>query len=95
MAIPESVLVLIPILVGTVGVPLVNWLKAQFKLEGIQALWLAFAVSVILAIVALVLVGGFVMPPGGDPLAIAARVIEWIGLVFATATLIYKSMAKE
>jgi len=95
MAIPESVLVLIPILVGTIGVPLVNWLKAQFKLDGIKALWLAFGASVILAIFALVLTGGFVVPPGGDPLAIAARVIEWVGLVFATATLIYKSMAKE
>lgn len=95
MAIPESVLVLIPILVGVIGVPAVNWLKQQFKLEGIQALWLAFAVSVVLAIFALVLVGGFVMPPGGDPLAITARVIEWVGLVFATATLIYKSLPKE
>jgi hypothetical protein len=91
MNVPESVLVLIPILVGAVGVPLVNWLKGKLNLAGIKALWLAFGVSVVLAVAALLFTGSFVIP-SGDPLAIAGKIIEWIGVVFATATMIYKGI---
>lgn len=90
--VPDSVIVLVPVLAGAIGVPLVNFIKAQFNLDGLKALWLTFGVSVALAIVALLITGSFAIP-AGDPLAIVAKVIEWVGVVFATATLIYKAIA--
>ena len=92
--IPDAVVILIPIFVGAIGVPLVNFLKAQFNWQDEKALWLSFGVSVILAAGALLLTGSFSVPAGTLPLDIAAKVVEWIGVVFATATMIYKGISE-
>ena len=92
--IPDAVLVLIPVFVGAIGVPLVQFLKGKLNLEGEKALWLSFGVSVILAIGALILTGSFSIPPEFAPIDIAGKVVEWIGVVFATATMIYKGISE-
>jgi hypothetical protein len=92
--IPDAVLVLIPVFVGAIGVPLVQFLKGKLNWEGEKALWLSFGVSVILAIGALILTGSFSIPPEFAPVDIAGKVVEWIGVVFATATMIYKGISE-
>lgn len=72
--------VFIPWIAGVVGVPVVNWLKQRFNLQGRGAVILTVAVSVLLAVAALLFTGGF---SGENVLANAA-------IVFSTATLIYK-----
>ncbi len=89
--VPESVLLLIPILVGSVGVPVTNWLKQALKwtadTDRIKNIWLTFGVSLVLAILALLITQSFV-PLGGPE-----TVVTWLGLIFTVATLVYKSMS--
>lgn len=73
----------IPFVAGAIGVPVINFLKVQFALEGKAAVVLATAVSIALAVVALLMTGGF---SGESLLANAA-------IVFSTAQLVYKLLA--
>lgn len=70
----------IPFLVGVVGFPVINFLKAQFNLSGKPAVYLTVAVSVVLAAAALAITGGL----NGDDL------LANVTVVFSTATLLYK-----
>jgi len=88
--VPEAVLLLIPVLVGSIGIPVINWLKLQFGWtkpeDKPKNLWLSFGVSMALAIIALLITGSFV------PLTGPNTFVAWISLAFTVATLIYKSM---
>jgi hypothetical protein len=88
--VPDSVLLLIPILVGSVGVPLVNWLKKTLgwvtDADRIKNVWLTFGVSLGLAILSLLITQSFA-PIGGPE-----TLVTWLGLTFTVATLIYKNM---
>ena len=77
-------------LVGAVGVPLINWLKAQFGLEGKAAVWLTLAVSAVLAVCGLLL---------GQELSLAdfspENLLAALGQVLAAATLAYKLLTEQ
>ncbi|KAA3644784.1 MAG: hypothetical protein DWQ07_15370 [Chloroflexi bacterium] len=85
MDFPVVLAELLPYLVGVIGVPVINWLKAQLALSGKPAMWLTIAVSFVLAIGALFLVGD---------LSLASFTVEGIfaalGQVLATTTVVYK-----
>ncbi len=91
--IPDSVVLLVPILVGSFGVPLVNWLKKTLgwttDADKKKNIWLTFGVSLALAILALLVTQSFI-PLGGPE-----TVVTWLGLTFTVATLIYKSMQAD
>lgn len=88
--VPQAVLLLIPVLVGSLGIPLINWLKKQFNFTGdsasVKNTWLSFGVSLVLAVFALVVTNSL------TPLAGPETLVLWISLAFSTATLIYKSL---
>lgn len=89
-AIPEAVYLLIPLLVGRIGVPVINFLKEKFgwvtEADKRKNLWLAFGVSLALAVLALAITSAF------TPLIGPESLVTWIGMVFTVATLVYKSM---
>jgi hypothetical protein len=72
-------------LVGGIGVPLIQWLKRTFNLEGKQALWLTVGVSVLLAVAALFI---------SQELSVSdfspENLLAVFGQVLAAATLAYK-----
>lgn len=88
--IPSVVLLLIPILTGSVGIPVINWLKARLGWtkpeDKTKNIWLAFGVSLLLAVGALLITSSFA------PLAGPETVVTWVAVAFSTATLIYKSL---
>jgi hypothetical protein len=90
VVVPESVLLLIPVIVGSLGIPIINWLKKIFNFTGDQAkvknTWLSFCVSFVLAVFALAITNSL------TPLTGPETVILWVSMAFSTATLIYKSV---
>lgn len=86
--IPVIVTTLIPFAVGWIAVPIINFVKTQIGwVDPIKNLWLAVALSIILALLLLFLSNVFIPTPD-EPLAYT--VTRWIGITFATATVIYK-----
>jgi len=77
-------------LVGAVGVPLISWLKGQFNLGGKAAVWLALAVSAVLAVAALLLSQELTLADFTPENLLAA-----LGQVLAAATLAYKLLTEE
>lgn len=77
-------------LVGAVGVPLITWLKGQFNLSGKAAVWLALAVSAVLAVVALFLSQELTLADFTPENLLAA-----LGQVLAAATLAYKLLTED
>ncbi len=77
-------------LVGALGVPLIQWLKNMFGLQGKPAVWLSVAVAVMLAISALFI---------GRELALTdftlANLAAVFGQVLAAATLAYKLLLAD
>jgi len=88
--IPQAVLLIIPVLVGSLGIPLINWLKVQFGWtkpeDKPKNTWLSFGVAMVLAVFALAITNSLV------PLAGPETLVLWVSLAFSTATLIYKSI---
>jgi len=77
---------------GLIAPILIQWLK-KGKLEGRTALYLSFGVSVVLAVVCMLLTGELpAVGSAGDPAALIASVLEAAGVVFALATLLYKTI---
>jgi hypothetical protein len=72
-------------LVGGIGVPLIQWLKDVFGLEGKGALWLTVGVSVLLAVAAL-LISQELSVNDFTP----ENLLAVFGQVLAAATLAYK-----
>jgi hypothetical protein len=77
-------------LVGAVGVPVIQWMKSQFNLEGRQAVWLTVSVSVILAVAVLL---------AEEEMALSdftwANLAAVFGQVLAAATLAYKLLVSN
>jgi hypothetical protein len=90
---PPAVLLLIPALLGGIGIPLINRLKAWLDFtkpeDNIKNSWLSFGVSVFLAVIALLITGSFVPMTGPE------TIVSWVTVAFTTATLIYKSIRKS
>ncbi len=77
-------------IVGTLGVPLVQWLKKLIGAQGKSAVWLTVAVAVILSIAALFLSNELALTDF-TPLNLAAV----FGQVLAAATLAYKLLLPQ
>lgn len=76
-------------LTGALGVPLVNWLKTRYGLQGRRAMWLTTAVAALLGLVAALLsqeLGSSSLQPDG--------VLAAFGQVLAAATLAYKLLVE-
>lgn len=94
--IPSAVLMLVPVLAGAVGVPLVNFIKKRLGWITVadknKNLWMSFAVSIVLALIAEG-VSGVIGPVNiTSPDLMIESVVGYIGVTYATAQLIYKSM---
>ncbi|MBX3045731.1 MAG: hypothetical protein KF698_01905 [Anaerolineales bacterium] len=76
-------------LTGALGVPLVNWLKARYGLQGRAAMWLTTAVAALLGLVA-ALLSRELTPGSLQPEGLLAA----FGQVLAAATLAYKLLAE-
>jgi hypothetical protein len=96
----ELVFVIAAVLAGGIGVPLVNGIKAFCKnvlnktLEGKAALWVSLIVTGLLTCVALALAGAFNPPYPQGWEGWTAFIGSMIGVAFAVATLIYKSVTQ-
>ena len=73
-------------LAGFVGVPVVNFLKAQLGWTGKASVVLTTAVSIVLGVAAMFITAQLNLPTTYTPEAIA----EFVGIVFSTSTLVYK-----
>lgn len=81
--------ILISVLAGAVGVPLVNLLKKEFHLVDEAAMLLTFAVSILLGIAALFISGQLT----GENFT-AENMASTAGIVLSIATLVYKLIYK-
>ena len=81
----ESMEMFLSLMVGIVAVPLIQLIKGWLKLDGKWALVLTAAVSVVLALVGLFLYGKVTLADFNW-----AELPEVFGLVFSTATVVYK-----
>jgi len=82
---------------GFIAPYLAQMLKKLFgDLEALPALWLSFVVAVVISIVALVVTGelGWTTPPS-DPIRAVTWFLQFVGSVFAIATLVYKTLIKR
>jgi hypothetical protein len=77
-------------LVGGIGMPLIQWLKKTFKLEGKGALWLTVGVSVLLALASLFISRELALTDFTPE-----NVLSVFGQVLAAATLAYKFLVRE
>jgi len=78
--------ILIPIIVGSIAVPLINAIKKFLNSSDPRInLGVSFGVSLLLSIFALVITGAF----SGAPVT-PSMIVSWVGLIFTVATLIYK-----
>ena len=77
-------------LVGAIGSPLIQWIKQQFGLEGKAAVWLALAVSAVLAVVALFISGEL-----NAAEFTAENLLTVLGQILSAATLVYKLLGGE
>jgi ABC-type Mn2+/Zn2+ transport system permease subunit len=84
----ENVLLIITAITGILGVPVVTWLKTAFGWSGNAALGLAVAVSFAIGLV-IAIVNGQVTGALVDP----KQVADAFGVVFATATVLFKLLA--
>ncbi|MBN2503158.1 MAG: hypothetical protein JXB38_20440 [Anaerolineales bacterium] len=77
-------------LAGGVGVPLIQWLKKAFGLDGIPALWVTLGVSIALAVAALFITRQLSLDDF-TPMNLLAV----FGQVVAAATVAYKLLVQE
>lgn len=77
-------------LVGGIGVPLIQWLKGAFTLDGDKAMWLTVGVSILLAVVALFVSQEFSVNDFSPE-----NLLVVFGQVLAAATLAYKFLVKK
>jgi uncharacterized membrane protein len=76
-------------LIGGVAVPAINTIKSIVKSSNPKInLAIAFGVSLVLAVLALVITGAF----SGNPIT-AQQIVSWLTTIFTVATIIYKGTA--
>lgn len=77
-------------LVGGIGVPLIQWIKTRFGLEGKAAVWLTVGVSLLLAVAGLFLSEALSLSNFS-----AENILAAFGQIVAAATLAYKLLQSE
>jgi len=81
---------IVSLLLGPIAWWIVQEIKRQAGLQGIPALWLAFGVSVLLAVPVALTSGGLSVGPLDDPVAFIQSLLAAAGTIFTAATLIYR-----
>lgn len=84
MTLLSVILYALSVIAGLIGMPIINWIKAQFNWDDKKALALAAIVSVVLGIVV-----AAAQIPLGQPLT-ADTILPAIMTVFSSATVIFK-----
>ena len=85
------------VIAGAIAPYLTQVLKKLFgDLEALPALWMSFAVAVLVSFIALTVTGelGWTAPPS-EPIAAATWFLQFVGSVFGMATLVYKLLIKR
>jgi uncharacterized Tic20 family protein len=78
------------VIAGLVAPFVIQIIKTVFgDLEGKEALWATFGVSVVFAVAA-GLLSGYLIAPAGDQVAVTSSVLTQFGTVLGLATAIYK-----
>lgn len=84
----DNLVLLISVVAGFVGMPIINLLKGLLQIDDFKAVALTTGVSILLGAVVVYLNGGFALAEiTVDAVAAAA------GLVFASATIFFKALA--
>jgi uncharacterized membrane protein YuzA (DUF378 family) len=84
----ETLITLIVALVsGAIGVPVLDFIKKALGWDGQKALLLVYALAAVIAVGALAATGSF------NPFD-SARLLEYFGLIVTTATFVYKLFNK-
>ena len=89
----DQITLLLSLIAGFLGVPIIQWAKTTFKLADKQALTAAGIVSILLALV--VLAGQGVFSGLAWPDITISFVVETMTVTFTTATLIYKYFVSQ
>jgi len=87
----ENVLLIISLLTGILGVPVIQWVK---KITGIEDKWAllgATVVSIVLGGAVTFLAGDVAL---GEPVTLTAVVEAW-GVIMGVATVIYKALVSK
>ena len=81
------------LIAGIVASPIITFFKNRAGLSGVPALWFAYALTAVIAGVAILATGGFAaLPSFGDPVTFVEFALLQAGAVFALATLVYRSL---
>ena len=82
----------VQLLAGAIAVPVCQWLKKEFKMDGTRMLWAAVLVSILLAIAVSVLTGA-----GGiaEVLTNPALLLQGSGIIFGTAQVLFRSVKEK
>lgn len=86
---PNAITVLLGIVTGLVGMPIINYIKGVFGLEAKAALAIASGVSVLLG-VGVAFANGAFTGTGTD----LPSIIQAVTVVFSTATIYYKMLTE-
>jgi hypothetical protein len=86
----ETIVLIIAAVTGIVGMPIIDWAKKAFSVDGKAALGVAVAVSFVLALV-VTLTNGQI---AGD-LVSPEQVAQAFSVVFASATLFFKAIQAD
>jgi len=84
----DNILLVIAVITGFVGMPIIQFVKSKFGLDANWALLLATGISLVLAVLVAVLGGMLAL---GQPVTIDL-VSESAGIIFSIATLFYKAL---
>lgn len=79
--------IIVSLVLGAIGVPVLDFIKKQLGWDGQKAILLVYALSAVIAVGALFVTGSFA------PFD-SARLLEYFGLIVTTATLVYKLLNK-
>lgn len=82
----ESILLIIAAITGIVGMPIIQWIKVQFKVDANWALLIATVTSLILGVLVAVLGGQVAI---GEPVTLEL-VIQSTSIIFGISSVFYK-----
>ncbi|MCK9355722.1 MAG: hypothetical protein M0R22_01015 [Dehalococcoidia bacterium] len=82
----------VQLLAGAIAVPVCQWLKKTFKLDGTRMLWAAVLISIVLSVAVSVLTGA-----GGitEILTNPALMLQGTGIIFGTAQVLFRSIKEK
>jgi len=86
----SDLLLVLNMVAGLLGVPIMQFIKGMFNIEGKQAMFVTVGVSVVLSIMVYFATGAWV-----SDLPVYNQILQGVGVVLATATAFYKFFVSE